>query len=203
MRPRKPKPPNRLRQQLSASHLFLTGGLLLPAYLLQPSLYVRIGQVLLFSGLVYLAGKRIMWLYFAIMVASITFFNLLTPIGRVVLSIGPLQVTSVALRNGLMKGFTIVGLVFISLFSIRPDLRLPGKLGGLVARVFFYFERIIEGKKRIEARRLIGSIDDVLTELYVPGQQKSEAVVQQVPTTVLGYALMGTLIGLNWLLLFI
>ncbi|TVQ40636.1 MAG: hypothetical protein EA384_02350 [Spirochaetaceae bacterium] len=203
MRRHRSRPANRLKRHLNASHLFITGAVVLPAYLMQPGLVVRVAQVLLFAALAHLAGKRIMWPYFVLMVASITFFNLLTPIGRVVLSLGPLQITTGALRSGLMKGFTIVGLVFVSLFSVRPDLRLPGKLGGLVARVFFYFERIIEGRKRIEARRLIDSIDDVLLELYTPGQQQSQAVFERVQTTTVGYALMVTLISVNWLLLFV
>ncbi len=200
---RRRRPPNRLKQHLNAMHLFLTGALVLPAYLFQPLLAVRIVQVLLFAGLAHLAGKRIMWLYFAVTVFSIAFFNLLTPFGRVLVSIGPLTVTRGALEGGVMKGFTIVGLVFISLFSIRPDLRLPGRLGGLVARVFFYFERIIEGKKRIQARRLIASIDDVLEELYVPGAVAESAPVERVVTTAMGYALMVAVLGLNWGLLLV
>lgn len=201
MRRRKPKPPNRLKPHFGASQLFFTGLLALPAYLLQPSLLVRVLQVLLFAALAHLAGKRIMWIYFFIMVASITFFNLLTPFGRVLASVGPLPITEGALRGGLMKGFTIVGLVFISLFSIRPDLRLPGRLGGLVARVFFYFERIIEGKKHIEPRRLISSIDDILEELYTPGHTGDAVTVHAAPTTVLGYSLMVVIPAANWILL--
>lgn len=198
---RKPKPPNRLKAHFSASELFFTGLLALPAYLLQPSLAVRVVQVLVFAALAHLAGKRIMWIYFVVMVASITFFNLLTPFGRVLVSIGPLPITEGALRGGLMKGFTVVGLVFISLFSIRPDLRLPGRLGGLVARVFFYFERIIEGKKRIEPRRLISSIDDILEELYTPGDTRDAVSMNAVSTTMIGYALMVAIPAANWLVL--
>ncbi len=203
MRRRKPKPPNRLKEHFGASQLFFTGLLALPAYLLQPSLTVRVVQVLCFAALAHLAGKRIMWVYFLIMVASITFFNLLTPFGRVLVSIGPLPITEGALRGGVMKGFTIVGLVFISLFSIRPDLQLPGRLGGLVARVFFYFERIIEGKKRIEPRRLIASIDDVLEELYTPGDTGDAVKVETVPTTLVGYTLMVTIPAVNWIALLV
>lgn len=160
-----------LRDNFSALHLFLTGALTLPAYLLQDNLYVRLAQVLLFAALASVAGKRIKWLYFLIMVSSITFFHLLVPMGRVIVEIGPLPITEVALRNGLLKGLTIVGLVFISLFSVRSDLKLPGRLGGLVARLFFYFERIMEGKHRIEARRVIASVDEVLSSIYAPGVQ--------------------------------
>ena len=158
-----------LRENFSAVHLFLTGALTLPAYLLQDELVIRLFQVALFAALAVLAGKRIRWLYFVVMVSSITFFHLLVPMGKILFEVGPLPITEVALRNGLLKGFTIVGLVFISLFSVRSDLRLPGRLGGLVARLFFYFERIMEGRHRIEAKRIIGSVDEVLTSIYAPG----------------------------------
>ena len=94
-------------------HLFLTSAVILPAYLFQDELTLRFAQVLLFAGLSTVAGKKIKWMYFVIMVSSITFFNLLSPVGKVLFSLGPFEVTQGALRNGVMKGVTIVGLVFI------------------------------------------------------------------------------------------
>jgi heptaprenyl diphosphate synthase len=138
------------------------------AFLLQGELVVRLFQVLLFAVVATLAGKRIRWGYFLIMVGSITFFNLLTPVGRVLAELGPIRVTEGALEQGLMKGLAIVGLVFISLFAVRPDLRLPGTFGGILARLFFYFERILDTRKRVSAKRLVESVDGVLLELYPP-----------------------------------
>jgi heptaprenyl diphosphate synthase len=176
--------------------------LVIPAFLFQPSLAVRAAQVLLFATLARLAGKKIKWLYFVIMVASITFFNLITPIGQVLFNVGPFVVTAGALRSGVLKGITIVGLVFISLFSIRPDLRLPGRLGGLIGRVFYYFEEIIDGKRRIEARRLIGSIDDVLESLFQPGRTiGAEGAGPSVRTDRLGALFLVSVVALNWGLL--
>ncbi|MFW5729824.1 MAG: hypothetical protein ACOCYG_09170, partial [Spirochaetota bacterium] len=78
---RKKKRNRLLRKHLDARHLFIAGGLLIPAYLFQDLLVVRVAQVLLFALLASIAGKKIKWLYFVIMVASITLFNLLTPMG--------------------------------------------------------------------------------------------------------------------------
>lgn len=190
--------PNRVR----ALHLFIAGGLVIPAFLFQPSLVVRAGQVLSFAVLARLAGKKIKWLYFVIMVGSITFFNLITPMGEVLFNVGPFVVTGGALRSGLLKGITIVGLVFISLFSIRPDLKLPGRLGGLIGRVFYYFEHIIEGKRRIEARRLIGSIDDVLESLFLPGTQATAGTGQSTTRTDrIGALFLCALVSVHWALL--
>jgi heptaprenyl diphosphate synthase len=185
-------------------HLVITSALILPAYLFQDSLPIRVAQVLTFAVLSTVAGKKIKWMYFLIMVASITFFNLLTPIGRVLTSLGPFTITAGALENGVMKGFTIVGLVFISLFSIRPDLVLPGRLGGLLVRLFYYFERIVETKRqRLEPRRLIGSIDDILDTLYVPGRPQEPSGRSSQATTALGAAFMAAIVSANWALLLV
>jgi hypothetical protein len=159
------KRPNRLAAHLHPIHLFLTGILVIACFLLQQNLIVRIVQVGLFAGIAVLAGKRIRFGYFIIMVTSITVFNLMTPVGEVLLTVGPIVITRGALRQGLMKGFAIPGLVFISLFAVRPELKLPGRLGGLIARLFFYFEHLLEGRKRIQLKRFVDSIDELLLDL--------------------------------------
>jgi len=126
--------------------------------------------------------------------------------GRVLFEVGPMPITEVALRNGVLKGLTIVGLVFISLFSVRSDLKLPGRLGGLVARLFYYFERIMEGRHKIEARRLIGSIDEVLTSIYAPGiPVEPVELTEGAARESHGLALLGMVIFvlLHWTLLFV
>lgn len=147
--------------------------ILIVAFLFQGNLAVRVGQVALFAVLAVLSGKRLRWLYFVVMVVSITGFNLLTPFGRVIARIGPLAVTDGALEQGLLKGFAIVGLVFVSLFAVRADLMLPGRFGGLVARLFFYFERILETRRRVVPSRLVASLDEILLEIY-PGDGGSD-----------------------------
>jgi heptaprenyl diphosphate synthase len=195
---------NFFTRNTSPLHLFITSALILPAYLFQDQLSLRIAQVLLFAGLSTVAGKNIKWLYFVVMVSSITFFNLLTPMGRVLVSAGPFAITEGALRNGVMKGLTIIGLVFISLFSIRPDLKLPGRLGGLLVRLFYYFERIVETKRqKLEARRLIGSIDDILDSLYQPGTPQEPPAGRVATTTVAGALFMVVAVGANWALLLV
>ncbi len=204
-KPRRKKENRLLRNHLNAQHLFIAGGLLIPAYLFQDMITIRVAQVLLFAALASLAGKKIKWMYFVVMVSSITFFNLLTPIGRVLVELGPFTITETALNRGLMKGFTIVGLVFISLFSIRPDLQLPGRLGGLVGRVFYYFEQIMEGKGRIEAKRLIPSIDEVLTGLFRPDGEGEPERPMFTPTRTSGWGVtfVAALLLLNWGLLLV
>lgn len=157
--------PNRLAAHISPPHLFLTGIVVITAFLFQQNLVVRAIEVALFAALAELAGKRIRWGYFSIMVITITIFNLLAPVGEVLVRMGPVAITRGALIGGLMKGLAIPGLVFISLFAVNSALRLPGRFGGLIVRLFFYFERLLDGKSRIRLRGFIASIDEVLMEL--------------------------------------
>ena len=163
---RRRRPPNRLSRIAAAPHQFLAGAVTIVAFLFQGDLVVRISQVLVFAGLAILAGKRIRWGYFLVMVGSITAFHLLAPVGRVLYEIGPLAITEGALRQGLMKGFAIVGLVFISLFAVRSDLRLPGTFGGMLGRLFLYFERVLDARGKVKARALVESVDGILFEVY-------------------------------------
>jgi hypothetical protein len=206
---RRPRPPNRLAQHTHPLHIFAAGVLTIVAFLFQEALLVRALQVLAFAGVATLAGKRIRWGYFAIMVSSITFFNLVTPVGRVLIELGPLAVTQGALRQGLLKSLAIVGLVFISLFTVRPDLRLPGTFGGILARVFYYFERVLDTRRRVSAANLVESVDAILMELYPPDDAASDApdapeeadtaeTAVRSRTDLAGALLMGALVVVNW-----
>ncbi len=198
-----------LSRNINAVHLFVGATLILPAYLFQTNLAIRVLQVLLFAWLATVNGKRIKWVYFVVMVVSITFFHTLNPFGEVLARIGPYTITRGALRDGLMRGFTIIGLVFISLFSIRPDLKLPGRLGGLLGRVFWYFERIFASKRRIRVSAVIESVDEVLESLFVPdgdgeeGEDAAGNVQEQTSSTLAGILFLGVLLAANWVLVFI
>lgn len=157
-----------LARFLSPSFRFWTGLSLIPAYFMIESLVIKALLVLLFSLTAVLAGKKIRILYFVFLVSSITFFHLLTPMGKILAEIGPFRITTGALATGLQKGLTLCGLVFLSLFSVTPALKLPGRIGGLLARMFYYFEEILDGKKKISPTNFIGSLDDVLMDLFPP-----------------------------------
>jgi len=168
MKRKRKKRPDRLGRRIHPVVRFWTGLTLIPGYFLIDSLLFKILLVMLFALTAFLAGKRIRYFYFLMMTLSITFFHLLTPVGRILWEAGPLKITLGALHTGLLKGVTLSGLVFISLFSVTPSLRLPGKLGGLLARMFYYFEEILDGRKNISAGNFIGSLDRVLMEIFPP-----------------------------------
>ena len=168
-----------LARFLSPSFRFWTGLALIPAYFMIESLLVKALLVLLFSFTARLAGKKIRVLYFIFLISSITFFHLLTPMGKILAEIGPFRITTGALETGIHKGLTLCGLVFLSLFSVTPALKLPGRVGGLLARMFYYFEEILDGKKKISPSNFIGSLDDVLMDLFPPERLGETAVTAE------------------------
>ncbi|AFG38033.1 hypothetical protein [Spirochaeta africana] len=202
-RPRRYSP--LLTRKIHPQLLFLTGAAMVVLFLLQSNLLIRLIQVALFGMLATMNGKRIMWGYFLVMVGSITFFHLFQPAGEVLYRLGRFPVTAGALHTGLFKGLTIIGLVFISLFSIRPNLRLPGHVGGLLSGTLLYFERILEYRGGLRLHGLLDSIDRVLEEMFpVQELHKAEPVGGVSahrnglpPTTLVGYLFCVGLMFLN------
>ncbi len=185
-------------------HGFLAGLLLIPAFLFQPNLAARALQVLLFIVLALLAGRRIRIWNLLGLSAGIVLMNLLVPFGKVLVSVGPLPLTLGALQAGLMKAATVAGLLYLSLFSIRSDLPLPGTFGGLVSRVIWYFERILETPKRFNRRDPIGSLDALLAEISRPEPPEDDVDSSAAPRTgPAGWLLLAALVALNWGALFL
>jgi hypothetical protein len=178
--------------------LFICGALLFPAFLLQHDIVVRCAEFALFLGLNALSGKRIRWLQYLVVSLGIVVFNLVVKEGRVLLSPLGLQITEGALRSGLLKATAMSGLIALSQFSIRSDLRLPGRLGGLIGRSLFYFERIMGERRRIDRKDIIGSIDTVLLEVQAEGAAGAQAATSRVRATARGIALVAAVVILAW-----
>lgn len=153
----------------SPQGLFLCGALLFPPFLLQQDLVVRAGLIAAFVALNALAGRRIRVLQSVLVAAGIVAFNLVIPTGRVLLAPLGLPITEGALKSGLMKATAMTGLIFLSRFSIRPNLLLPGRIGGLIGRSLFYFEAIMGQRRRIDRKDIIGSIDALLLSVTETG----------------------------------
>ena len=195
-------------RHLSAGTLLIAGILVLPAYLLQENIVVRATQVVMFAILAVLAGKRLQWTYFLSISAAIVLFHVFAPNGRVLLALGPLQVTDGALRAGGFKALTIVGLVFISLTAIRADLVLPGRLGSLAGRLFWSFEQIMERRGAITLRNTARSVDELLLSLYDDLRTMNDAAdsAQRRKGTAAGsdragFVVISLIVGAQWLML--
>ena len=152
-------------RNVSSSFLFIGGALLFPAFLFQQDVVIRALEFGMFLVLNLLSGKRVRVLQYLIVSAGIVVFNLVVPTGRVLVSVLGLPITEGALKSGLLKATAMSGLIALSQFSIRSDLRLPGRLGGLIGRSLYYFERIMGERRRIDRKDIIGSIDTLLLDV--------------------------------------
>jgi hypothetical protein len=193
---------------ISARLLFWAGMLTLPAYLLQDSLVIRLGQVVLFGFLARTAGKKLQWIYFGSIILTITLFHVIVPSGAVLAEVGGFRITEGALRTGVFKALTIVGMVFISLVAVRADLRLPGKLGSLAGKIFWSFEQIMERRGELGVRRPFHSADRLLDALYgeliamdatvaATAERKATAATSSAG----GVAVVSVVVALQWVVL--
>jgi hypothetical protein len=185
--------------QASPTHLFLVGLLVLPAFLFQSSLPLKWVQILLFMGLSAAAGKRVRLLPNLIMITGIVAANLLTPVGRVLWSAAGIRITLGALENGLDRAALLIGMIYISRFSIRKGFCLPGRFGELLSLVFFYLERILEGE-RLSRGNLIEKIDQRIISVH---ESASEYIhrreTQGAPaTSPTGILYLASVLAIQW-----
>jgi len=149
----------------SARALCIAGLLAMLALLFNPSTLFRIFQFFFFWFLAWCSGKKNNPLITILIILGIAAFNLIVPYGRVLFSIGPFRVTQGALLAGIHRAVTLEGLIMLSRFSIRRDLKIPGALGELIGESFRIFGIIMEKKQHITRKNFIGDIDRLMIEL--------------------------------------
>jgi len=134
------------------------------------NLYLLWGTVLFFFVLDEIIKKgRVKLLPSIIIVLSVTFFALLTPVGKVLFRIGSWKITQTSLEMGLHRSGFLVGMVFISQCAVDKNLRLPGKAGAFVAGVFYYFDLLVSEKIKFSRKNLVKSIDERLLKICAGG----------------------------------
>ncbi len=162
------KRPDRIGTLIAPLPRFAAGMAVLPPFLLLNRLDLKALMVFGFAVLTLLAGKRIRWMYFAVLSISICFFHLLTPWGAILAQLGRFIITAGALHNGLARVLTLTGMIFLSLAAVHRQLTLPGVFGGLLGRTFYYFETLIDGKAGLSWKNLIPEIDTLLMNRFNP-----------------------------------
>ena len=144
----------------------LSGALLAVVFLFENYLALKLVMFVLFAIGVVVSGKRFSFLTMLLVSAGIVFANILVPSGQVLFHLGPLAVTQFALIEGLLKAMTFEGLMLISKATIMPGLKLPGRLGGIVASAFLYYDRIIEYKGKVRAASLASDADAMMRSVW-------------------------------------
>ena len=174
------QPSRRTSQGAAAPLVRLVSGLLMiPPFLLQSSITLKLTHILLFGLASVYLGKRVRILPGVLIVAAVTAAQLLMPLGEVLVYLGSFPITSGALEQGLVRALNLVGLVYLSRYAVSPQLPIPGRAGVLLYRVFFYFEELTA--YRVQRNRSAGfrknikqallGIDEFLLQLAVPTQE--------------------------------
>ena len=143
------------------------GILLIVPYLVIQNLWFKAAFLLVLLILLYLSGKKFRPLPNFLLFSSILFFQLLSPSGEVLWQAGVFMVTREALEKGLMRGMTLVGLIFISLISVRPG--VGKKKETLLARTFYYFSCFMESRDFLikgEKKDFFHRLDTLLLDVY-------------------------------------
>ena len=148
---------------------FFLGLLLFIPLFFQEVLLLKILHVFVLGILCKFSGKRISYFYFFNLVFWITLFNILSPFGLVILDLKIITITYGALEMGLEKAFLLIGLVFTSLFSVTPGLQLPGRLGAVLAKMFYFYEELYRAKGKVRRLSFINDVDRLLGETQDSG----------------------------------
>lgn len=150
--------PRTAAQYFSLAAVFAGAAALLAA----PSLSVRLALAGAFWLIAALRGRAGQPLITVLSFAGITAFNLLTPYGREIAAVGPLSVTSGALRTGLDKAAVIEGLLMISRGMLPRNLTLPGRFGALLSETLTILAVISAERGTLSFKKPFEALDALL-----------------------------------------
>jgi hypothetical protein len=186
-----------LASRASSRALFATGAALLPAFLLQQDLVLRALLVVVFLGLNAVSGRKVRLLQSLLVGAGIVALNLVIREGKVLAVVAGLPLTELSLKAGVLKASAMVGLIALSRFSVRSDLRVPGTVGSLLGTSLVYFERIMGARHPMDRRDVIGSIDAILLSAH---DEPSAAPVScpRTRTSIAGGAVLTLVLLASW-----
>jgi len=181
----------------SAKALFITGLVIIPALLFNPVTLYRVLLFLFFWFLAWLSGKKTNPVFTIMVLLCIVAFNLILPYGRVLFSIGMFKITSGSLTAGIHRAATLGGLIMLSRFTIRRDLKFPGPLGELISDSFRIFALIMDNKQRITRKNFIADIDALMIELS--GNNAEPEVIIESRTKPFGFVVLVFAAIISWL----
>jgi len=132
--------------------------------LFSKSLYLTAGIAVLSVVLVTSSSLRIRILPPLLTVSGIILFNLLVPFGRVLIEIPHFPVTEGALLTGIEKALVFEGLLFLSRWTLSVSDISTVFHSGIMADLFSFLAVLTNGRKKINRKNIIGSIDALMFE---------------------------------------
>lgn len=122
--------------------------------------------VILLFILAAIKRKKIKIIPSLVITVTITFFALISPYGKVILTIGSFRITLESLLLGLHRSGILVGMIFLSQIIISPRLSLPGKAGKFLKQVFYWLEKLTEVRINFKPKQIIENLDARLCEIW-------------------------------------
>lgn len=159
-----------IKIQFSPGVLFVHGLCILPAFLLQEVLFIRVFQTVIFIILTFFlpgtaAKKRKHLMFSLITFVFILVFNVFTPHGEVLYRLFSFPVTWGAIRTGIFKGTVFTGLLSLSKITVMKNLTLTGSAGKMIGMVFYYFQKLNEIQGKYKTKNIIKRIDSILLDI--------------------------------------
>ncbi|MEN6363593.1 MAG: hypothetical protein ABFC81_00795, partial [Rectinema sp.] len=136
--------------------------------------------LVVFALAAWASGKRFSLVTTLSVSLGIVLANLIVPSGRVLATVSGFRLTQGALFEGIEKALTFEGLMMLSKASIMSGLRLPGRIGRIVAAAFTYYDRIIEYKGKIRPATLAMDADDLMLRVW---ESAARETAPSVPST--------------------
>lgn len=147
-------------------------------------------------ALVLLSGKRVRIVQNILFLASVLFFSLLAPSGRVVAEWGPFAVTQGAFDAGLKRGLGLLVLVWTSAFAVSRHLRLPGRFGAILAQSFSFFNELMGLRKNLSRTSPWASLDAILYSAWAAPEDREPQPPRSPAFLIMGALLAGLSLAL-------
>ena len=155
-----------LDRNVSARLMFFIGVFVAPSLVVSDSIISRILQLLMLLSIAFLLGRKIRVFRLLIFALTVIAFNLFSPVGRVLVEVMGITITTGALSLGIKKAISLIGLFILSKIIVRKDLLIPGAIGRHVSLTLNYFNTFSDSDIRVFTVNPIKKIDSMLRNTY-------------------------------------
>lgn len=122
--------------------------------------------VFLVMMLCFVKKRHIRPFFSLFLVIFVTLFALLSPAGKILITVRSFKITQDALFLGLHKSAVLIGMVYISKTIVSYRIRLPGALGAFIRDIFSYYAQFTSQPLSIKKGNLINMLDTILLSVW-------------------------------------
>ncbi|UTC61245.1 Gx transporter family protein [Treponema sp. OMZ 787] len=109
--------------------------------------------------------QKLNFLNLIFMFTAITVFNLFPPAGKIIFSIGSIDVTHQALLRGFEKAIVLTGMIYISKWMLKARMNFKSRIGKSIEEAFEVFYKLLSVKHEIKHKMIIPTIDSILLSI--------------------------------------